>query len=190
MKEHPDEIWIQLYINLSRYIDSRVCAEAGHSELVADWVRRTARTLEMEEQEVQRVFWAALLHDIGKIGVPDNVLVKNGPLTEEEWQVMKLHPTIGANMVKSLKKIQHIAPDIYAHQEKFDGSGYPQGLRGEEIPLGARILAVVNAYEAMTHHRVYRQARSHLEAVTELRLLEGKHFDPAVVEGFLYTLEP
>jgi len=188
MKEHPDEVWVQLYINLSRYIDSRVCTQSGHSALVAQWVRSTARALEVKEEEILSVYWAALLHDIGKIGVPDDVLMKNGPLSEEEWVVMKMHPTIGANMVKSLKKIEHIAPYIYSHQERFDGSGYPQGLHGEEIPIGARILAVVDAYEAITHDRVYRKARTHEEAVAELRRMEGKHFDPAVVEGFLYTL--
>lgn len=188
MKEHPDEVWIQLYINLSRYIDSRVCTQGGHSALVAQWVRSTARALDVKEEEIFSVYWAALLHDIGKIGVPDNVLMKNGPLSEEEWVVMKMHPTIGANMVKSLKRIEHIAPYIYSHQEKYDGSGYPQGLHGEEIPIGARILAVVDAYEAMTHERVYRKARTHEEAVAELRRTEGKHFDPVVVEGFLYAL--
>lgn len=185
---HSDEIYIQLYINLSRYIDSRVCLDGKHSAKVANWVRSTARILEMDEVDVQRVYWAALLHDIGKIGVPDNVLMKNGPLTFEEWTIMKLHPTVGANMVKSLKKIEHIAPDIFSHQEKYDGSGYPLGLYGEQIPIGARILAVVDAYEAMTHDRVYRKARSHQEAVQELRQLEGKHFDPVVVESFLYSL--
>jgi putative nucleotidyltransferase with HDIG domain len=190
MFEHPDEVWIQLYISLSRYIDSRVCAEGGHSAQVAQWGRSTARAMEIEEEEIGMVYWAALLHDIGKIGVPDNVLSKNGPLSEDEWAIMKLHPTIGANMVKSLRKIQHIAPTIYSHQEKFDGTGYPEGIHGEDIPIGARILAVVDAYEAMTHDRVYRKARSHDEAVAELRRMEGKDFDPAVVKGFLYAISP
>ena len=134
------------------------------------------------------MYWAALLHDIGKIGVPDSVLMKAGPLSPEEWKVMKLHPTIGANMVKNLKKIEHIAPFIHAHQEKYDGSGYPLNLRGEQIPINGRILAVVDAYEAMTHNRVYRQACTPREAMIELRQLEGKHFDPIVVESFLHTL--
>jgi putative nucleotidyltransferase with HDIG domain len=188
MFEHPDEVWIQLYINLSRYIDSRVCLDAGHSATVAYWVKSTARNLEMDEHEVHSMYWAALLHDIGKIGVPDSVLRKHGPLTHEEWNIIKLHPTVGANMVKSLKKIEHIAPYIFSHQEKYDGTGYPLGLQGEQIPIGGRILAVVDAYEAMTHDRVYRKARSHHEAVIELRTLEGKHFDPVVVEGFLFSV--
>ncbi|MGW8250792.1 MAG: HD-GYP domain-containing protein [Anaerolineales bacterium] len=188
MHDYPDEVWMQLYINLSRYIDSRVCTDGKHSAQVAHWVRLTARCLEMEEIDVHGMYWAALLHDIGKIGVPDCVLMKAGPLSHEEWKVMKLHPTIGANMVKNLKRIEHIAPYIHAHQEKFDGSGYPLGLRGEQIPLGGRILAVVDAYEAMTHNRVYREALAPCMAIRELRQLEGKHFDPVVVESFLHTL--
>ena len=189
MYDHSEEVWIQLYINLSRYIDSRVCICSGHSAQVAQWVRDTARILGMEEGEVQSVYWAGLLHDIGKIGVPDSVLCKNGPLSLDEWTVMKLHPTVGAYMVKSLRKLAHIAPFIYAHQEKYDGSGYPQGLHGEDIPIGARILAVVDAYEAMTHDRVYRKARTHDEAVAELNQMGGSHFDPRVVNSFLGALQ-
>jgi putative nucleotidyltransferase with HDIG domain len=188
VRDHPEEVWIQLYINLSRYIDSRVCTESGHSAQVAYWGRSTARVLEVDEDAAQRIFLAAMLHDIGKIGVPDQVLIKNGPLSEEEWAVMKLHPTIGANMVRTLKKIRHIAPDIQTHQERYDGSGYPHGLRGENIPIGGRILAVVDAYEAMTHNRVYRRACSHEDAVAELHRMQGRHFDPWVVEGFLFAL--
>lgn len=188
MNDYPDEVWIQLYINLSRYIDARVCLDGKHSAQVAHWVRTTARCLNLAEINVHAAYWAALLHDIGKIGVPDCVLMKSGPLTHDEWKIMKLHPTIGANMVKNLRKIEHTAPDIQAHQEKFDGSGYPMGLCGEQIPIGARILAVVDAYDAMTHDRVYRKARSHSEAVDELRHLEGRHFDPIVVDGFLNIL--
>lgn len=189
MDENPDVVWIQLLINLSRYIDSQVSFTGRHSAQVADWVRYTARKLDFSEYDVHSVYWAALLHDIGKIGVPRAVLRKDGPLTEAEWTVMRLHPTVGANIVRSLKAISHIAPMIYYHQEKFDGSGYPEGLQGEDIPIGARILAVVDAYEAMTHDRVYRKARSHGEAVSELRSMGGKDFDPKVVETFLDAMD-
>jgi len=189
MDENPDEVWMQLLINLSRYIDSQVSFTGRHSAQVAHWVRSTARQLDFSEYDIRAIYWAALLHDIGKIGVPGAVLSKDGPLTEAEWIVMRLHPTVGANIVRSLKALSHIAPMIYYHQEKYDGSGYPEGLRGKDIPIGARILAVVDAYEAMTHDRVYRKARSHGEAVSELRNMGGQHFDPDVVETFLEAMD-
>ena len=181
MDENPDVVWIQLLINLSRYIDSQVSFTGRHSAQVADWVRFTARKLDFSEFEVHSVYWAALLHDIGKIGVPRAVLRKDGPLTETEWTVMRLHPTVGANIVRSLKAIAHTAPMIYYHQEKFDGSGYPEGLQGEDIPIGARILAVVDAYEAMTHDRVYRKARSHGEAISELHRWSRPSWTPWIL---------
>ena len=189
MENNPDEVWIQLLINLSRHIDAQVSYTGRHSAQVADWVRSIARMLDFSEDDVRALYWAALLHDIGKIGVPGAVLTKVGPLTEAEWTVMRLHPTVGANIVRSLKAISHIAPMIYYHQERFDGSGYPEGLQGKDIPIGARILAVVDAYEAMTHDRVYRKARSHAEAVCELRSMGGRHFDPEVVETFLEAMD-
>jgi putative nucleotidyltransferase with HDIG domain len=185
MDKNLQSFWIKLLLYLSRYIDSRVSTSGQHSTQVAQWVKSTARKMECDEEEIRSIYWAALLHDIGKIGVPEKVLSKAGPLTDEEWEVMKLHPTVGSNIVQSLKAISHIAPVIYAHQEKFDGSGYPEGLQGEQIPLGARILTVVDAYDAMTSDRRYRKGRSHQEAAEELRQLGGKQFDPQVVDAFL-----
>jgi putative nucleotidyltransferase with HDIG domain len=185
MNAYPDEVWVKLLISLSRYIDTRVSCSGRHSAQVAEWVKSLARRLLMDEKEVNAVYWASLLHDIGKISVPGDVLSKEGPLTESEWSLMRLHPTVGANIVKMLKTIEHIAPFINYHQEKFDGSGYPFGLQGEEIPLGARIVAVADAYEAMTSDRYYCKARSHDEAIQELRRMEGHHFDPVVVEAFV-----
>jgi HD-GYP domain-containing protein (c-di-GMP phosphodiesterase class II) len=117
------------------------------------------------------------------------VLSKAGPLTNKEWDVMKLHPTVGCNIIRSLDLISHVAPIIYSHQEKFDGSGYPEGLQGDQIPLEARVLAVVDAFEAMTHDRYYSRARSFQEASHELCRLRGRQFDPAVVNIFLKVLE-
>ena len=184
------EIWLQLLINLSRYIDGRISLSGKHSAQVAEWSRATARRLGWEEGELRAIYLAALLHDIGKVGVPDEVLSKAGPLSEEEWLLMKLHPIVGANIIKSQKAIAHLAPVIYHHQEKYDGSGYPQGLRGEDIPGGARILAVVDAYDAMTDRRVYRIPLTHEEAVGELKRNGGTHFDPRVVSAFLEAAAP
>lgn len=190
MNAYPDEVWVKLLISLSRYIDSQVSCSGRHSAQVADWVKTLARKFEMSEKEINGIYWASLLHDIGKLGVPVDVLSKEGPLTEHEWSLMKLHPTIGANIVKMLKTIEHVAPFIHYHQEKYDGSGYPDGLRGDDIPLGARILAVADAYEAMTSDRYYAKARTHEEAIQELKRLEGQHFDPSVVEAFVEIVTP
>jgi len=153
--------------------------------MVAYWVTQVARKFEVEEKDTQSMFLAAMFHDIGKLGVPGNILSKPGPLTMDEWEVMKLHPTIGANIVSSQHETAHVAPTIYAHQEKYDGTGYPDGLQGKEIPLGARILTVADAYQAMTENRVYRPALSHEEATIELKRCIGKQFDPEVVQAFL-----
>jgi cyclic di-GMP phosphodiesterase len=183
------EVWIQFLINLTRYIDKQVSFTGKHSAQVAFWVRSTARLLKQDEETEKTLFWAAMLHDVGKIGVPENVLTKAGPLSDYEWTIMRMHPILGANIVKSTKVFDALAPVIFHHQEKYDGSGYPYGLRGDEIPLGSRILAVADAYEAMTSHRVYRLALGTLEAQQELDRSRGTHFDPQVVEAFLQVAE-
>lgn len=188
MDENLPEVWMQFLINLSRYIDSRVSSNGRHSAQVAYWGKATAREMAYDEVDARSIFIAAMLHDIGKIGVPDEILSKAGPLSPEEWTMMRLHPIVGANMVRSLKTLAHIAPLINAHQERYDGSGYPHGLKGDEIPLGARILAVVDAYEAMTNDRVYRRARTSKEAAQELENHGGTHFDPKVVDAFLHVI--
>jgi putative nucleotidyltransferase with HDIG domain len=184
----PQEVWMQFLINLSRHIDTRVSFTGKHSAQVAFWVRATARKFECSEAETQSIFWAALLHDIGKVGVPEEILSKAGPLSPNEWELMRMHPTIGANIVRSLNSIQHIAPFIYHHQERYDGTGYPYGLKGDAIPFGARVLAVADAFEAMTNDRYYRQARSREAAADELRQMSGKDFDPEIVDAFLEVL--
>jgi HD-GYP domain-containing protein (c-di-GMP phosphodiesterase class II) len=185
MENYPQEIWFQFFMHLARYIDKLVTCNGHHSAQVAHWVKSTAILLDVDEKDAQTMFWAALFHDIGKIGVPDTVLQKPGPLSQDEWEMMKLHPTIGANIISSLTQIAYIAPAIHHHQEKFDGSGYPNGLHGDQIPLGARILAVADAYQAMTEDRAYRNACSHHEAALELRRFEGTQFDPRVVNALL-----
>jgi putative nucleotidyltransferase with HDIG domain len=179
------EVWIQFLINLTRYIDKQVSFTGKHSAQVAFWTRSTARVLKQDEETAKTLFWAAMLHDVGKIGVPENVLSKAGPLSDSEWTIMRMHPILGANIVKSTKVFDMVAPVIFHHQEKYDGSGYPLGLKGTEIPLGSRILAVADAYAAMTSHRVYRLALGPKEARQELSRNRGTHFDPQVVEAFL-----
>jgi len=132
--------------------------------------------------------WAGILHDIGKIGVPDQILNKKGSLTKKEWVIMKEHPVIGAQIVEPVKYLAHVSPIIRAHHEKFDGTGYPYGLEGDDIPLGSRILAVVDAYTAIRDERIYSKAHTHEEAIAELRRASGTQFDPKIVDVFCKTI--
>jgi len=179
---------VNLLLSLSGYIDSQVSPSSWHSLQVACLGKYIAKKLACSPYEAQSIYWASLLHDIGKAGVPRQILSKPGPLTTDEWAVMKLHPLIGANLVRNISLGVPIAPLIQFHQERYDGSGYPEGLRGEEIPLGARIVAVVDAYDAMTSDRFYRKAFRTKKAVTEIETSSGKDFDPSVIEAFLHAL--
>ncbi len=183
------DIWTQLLRNMSRDIDSVISGSGHHSVRVAFWAESIARTLKIADAEVQLLYWAALLHDIGKIALPREMLKKKGPLSQAEWTYMELHPTIGANLVSATKSMSSLAPIVHAHQEKFNGRGYPYGLEGDDIPMGARILAVVDAYDAMTDDRPYREPMSHEQAVAELQRNRGQHFDPEVVDIFYSVLE-
>ncbi len=152
---------------------------------MAIWAEKIGRALNCDEKEIEIIHWAALLHDIGKIGVPDNILLKPSTLNPDEYRIIQKHPGIGARIIAPVKKLVAIAPAIRGHQEKYDGTGYPDGLKGDQIPLAARILAVVDSYVAITDNRVYREARSHQEAIDELQMLSGKHYDPQVVDIFV-----
>jgi HD-GYP domain-containing protein (c-di-GMP phosphodiesterase class II) len=140
------------------------------------------------EEEIENMYRGALLHDIGKISIPDSVLLKEGPLSEDEWKVMKTHPTTAYEV---LSQVEYLRPSLdipYCHHERWDGSGYPRGLKGEEIPLAARIFAVVDVYDALTSDRPYRKAWSKEKTVEYLLENSGKLFDPAVIEKFLEIL--
>ncbi len=181
--------YLQTVLALARAMDARDTYTADHSNSLAKMACAIARELHCDSDEIQAIEWAAILHDIGKIGVPDHILRKPGKLNKDEWEIMKRHPDIGAEIIAPVQRLKRVAPIVRAHQEKFDGSGYPRGLRGEEIPLGARILAVVDAYSAITDERVYRKGRSHEEAVAELKRCAGTHFDPRIVEIFLDLIQ-
>ncbi|MFA9464545.1 MAG: HD domain-containing phosphohydrolase [Velocimicrobium sp.] len=131
----------------------------------------------------------SVLHDIGKIGIPEHILMKPGPLNPEEWKEMKAHPEIGYRIASNVSELSTVAKEILCHHEKWDGSGYPGNLKGEKIPINCRILAVVDAYDAMTNDRIYRRAMKHEEAVLELKRYSGTQFDPQVVEIFLSMIE-
>lgn len=154
------------------------------SSLIATIAVRLARQLELPEAEIQRIRVASLLHDIGKVGVPDEILEKRGPLSPDEWQVVVQHPRIGQEIINRVAAIKDAAAIILHHHERFSGHGYPHGLRGSDIPLGARIVAIADAYEAMMSDRPYRDAIGHEAAIMELRSMAGTQFDPDLVELF------
>lgn len=186
--EQLEESFVQTVLALAKALDARDSYTQDHSQRMAALTDSLCQKLGIDENQIQAIRLAAALHDIGKIGVPDEILRKPGPLTSQEWDLMKLHPKIGADIIAPVAKLVNVAPIIIAHQEKFDGSGYPYGLKGEQIPIGARALAVVDAYVAITDERVYRKARSHEEAIAELVKHSGSQFDPAVVDAFVQSI--
>ena len=159
------------------------------SALIASIVVDMARQLELPDAEVDRIRIAALLHDVGKVAVPEEILDKPAPLTSAEWRTVVQHPRIGQVILEHAAALKDAVPIILHHHERFAGHGYPYGLRANEIPLGARIVAIADAYDAMTHDRPYKRAMSHDAAIVELKQHAGTQFDPELVTLFcdLYT---
>jgi len=169
---------------LTSALDQRDRVTEGHSRRVTDLSLIVARELGIQGDELLDIERAAILHDIGKLAVPDAILSKPGPLTPDEWMEMRRHPDVGCQMVRDVPFLSCAADIIRGHHERLDGTGYPRNLKGEEIPIGARIFAVVDAYDAMTSDRPYRLALSHEEALAEIRRETGTQFDPVVVVTF------
>ncbi len=159
-----------------------------HSQRVAEYSLGIAEVLGLSEREKDILKIAGILHDIGKIAVPENILLKKGKLTEEEFEIIKLHAPFGNEILKPLRFFHHEREIILYHHERWDGSGYPEGLVGEEIPFLARILAVADSFDAMTSDRVYRKAMTFEDALKEIRELSGIKYDPVVVNAFEFYL--
>ena len=166
-------------------LDYRDAETQWHSRRVSLYARRLAEALGMGEPEVTVIEHGALLHDIGKIGVRDLVLLKPGPLTSEEWNEMRRHPELGWALLQRVDYLRPASAIVLQHQEKWDGSGYPKRLRGEEIVIGARIFHVVDTLDAITSDRPYRRSRPFSEARAEISRCRGSQFDPVVVDAFL-----
>lgn len=167
-----------------RVLEMKDSETEGHSERVTSMTLRLARHLGMGEEELVAVRWGALLHDIGKIGVPDSILQKPGSLTPEEWDIMRLHPVYAYEMLLPIPFLQPTLSIPYCHHEKWDGSGYPRGLRGEEIPFMARLFSVIDVWDALCSDRPYRKAWEQERALEHIRANSGTQFDSAVVEAF------
>jgi diguanylate cyclase (GGDEF)-like protein/putative nucleotidyltransferase with HDIG domain len=182
------QLQLATVIALAEALDIRDTGTGQHSHTVGRYAELMARELDLEEEHVERVRIAGVLHDIGKIGIPDSVLSKPGPLDAEEWQEMYTHPEIAARLL-SPPEFEDLRTWILAHHERPDGAGYPHGLSGDEIPLEAHILSVADAYEAMTADRVYRPSLGAETARAELEAGAGSQFDARVVSAFLSALD-
>jgi len=170
---------------LSAVVDSRDSDTEGHSQRVVGYALAIARQLGLSEEDRTSLINGALLHDVGKIGVPDAILRKPGPLSPSEWAIMRTHPEKGHQMLRQVGFLGQALPIIHHHHERYDGAGYPDGLQGAKIPLGARIFAVADSFDAMTSNRPYRRALSLEDARQEVARCAGKQFDPRVVEAFM-----
>jgi putative nucleotidyltransferase with HDIG domain len=173
----------------SRAMDLRDHETEGHTLRVTDLTMDLARAMRISESQLTAIRHGALLHDIGKMGVPDAILLKEGNLTDEEWLVMRKHPELARNMLMPITYLNDALSIPYCHHEKWDGTGYPQGLKGDQIPLVARIFAVVDVWDALTNDRTYRKKWSKQKARQYIKEQSGKHFDPQVVDIFLKHIE-
>ncbi len=182
-------IYTNVLASLAQAMEKKDMGTYGHSRRVGYNARLIAAALDLGEQDREDLKTAALLHDIGKIGISDFILGKEGPLTAQERAVIRDHPQKGVEILRPLKQYEHILPSILHHHENYDGSGYPAGLSGGQIPLHARIIAVADTYDAILSTRPYRSAADHNRAVSELTTFAGTQFDPDIVNAFVTTDE-
>ncbi len=180
-----DDSYLNTVFALSNAVDARDPYTAGHSERVSKISMLLSRELKLTAENQEILEYAGLFHDIGKIGIPDHILNKNGKLTDEEYEVIKKHPDIGINILSNVDFLTEALPIIRHHHEMFSGNGYPCGLKGAEIPLGSRIIAIADTYDAMTTDRPYRQRFSHEVAVAEIQRNSGTQFDDKLVDIFI-----
>ena len=194
--EELHKAYIELEDLFSGFVRSMVYAldakspwTRGHSERVATYAQELAIEIGYNEEAIKELTLAALLHDIGKIGTYDSLLDKVGKLTSEEFEIVKKHPVQGVEILKEIKQLKKILPIIRHHHERIDGRGYPDGITGEKIPLGSRILHIADSFDAMTEDRPYRTAQGLEYAMSELKRCAGSQFDPRLAKVFLRIIE-
>ncbi|MFH0801645.1 MAG: HD domain-containing phosphohydrolase [bacterium] len=187
--DEMENTYISTVTALSAAVDAKDPYTLGHVRRVTRYGMAIALELDPNLLKDDMFHYALVLHDVGKIGIPDNILTKPGPLSTEEWELIKTHPEVGAKILSPIKFLHKAVEAVQHHQERFDGNGYPNGMKGDEIPLVARIIAVADAFDAMTTDRIYRKAISFEEAKEEILKNSGSQFDPLVVQAFFTALE-
>jgi HD-GYP domain-containing protein (c-di-GMP phosphodiesterase class II) len=185
LEEQQQALLKSVICAFNQLLDLRDLGTGIHSTRLAEWAVRVARKLGLAEADFYQLEAAALLHDIGKIGIPDAILKKEGRLTDEERALMNKHPEYSWSILRLFPGLDKASLYALHHHESFDGAGYPGGLKADEIPIGSRIVAVIDAYDAMVSNRCYRKGLSHQEAIDRLLAAGGKQFDPVVVQAFV-----
>ncbi|MBQ2803869.1 MAG: HD-GYP domain-containing protein, partial [Lachnospiraceae bacterium] len=183
------QIAMQTIISICHAVEAKDPYTNEHSLRVARYVKMIAQELGWDEEKQRNIYVASLMHDIGKIGVPDEILKKPDHLTDEESKIIKRHPEIGYSIMKDFNAIENAAEGVLYHHERYDGKGYPRQLKGEQIPLYGRIIAVADAFDAMNSNRIYRQAGQKEYIVEQIRNGIGTQFDPKIAEIFLKLIE-
>ena len=180
------ELFYKTIKSISATLDAKDAYTHGHSMRVTLYSLMLAKTLYPDDEEfLQNIEIAGLLHDVGKISIPQRIICKPGKLTDEEFQIMKSHPVCSEKLVDNIKQLGQIGTWVKAHHERWDGRGYPDGLKGEEIPLSARIVAIADTYDSMTSTRSYRKALEHEVAIEEIKKCSGTQFDPELAQKFI-----
>ena len=188
-QEEIEKLSIEVTTALSQTIDAKDKYTKGHSNRVAKYSRMLAQALGEDEKTQENIYYVALLHDIGKIGVPNAIINKPGKLTDEEYELIKTHPVIGADILKTISSMPEISIGARSHHERYDGRGYPDGLAGENIPWIARIIGVADAYDAMTSNRSYRQYLPQDVVRAEIVKCRGVQFDPKVADAMIKLID-
>lgn len=176
-------------MSLERTLYEKHSETEEHTQRIKELSGKLGKKINLSQDKLNELELLSLLHDIGKIGIPEHILMKPGKLTDEEWEIMKSHTEIGYRIAKATPELSHVANEILCHHEKVDGTGYPQGLKGEEIPVLSRIISIVDSFDVMTHKRVYKDASSINYAIEELKRCSGTQFDPLMVDKFIKLLE-
>lgn len=188
-QEHTQKLFIETAVALVDAIDAKDAYTHGHSARVAEYAKRIAADSGKSTEECENIYYAALLHDVGKIGIPDSIINKEGKLTEEEYGLIKSHPAIGCQILSEISDFPYLSIVARNHHERYDGRGYPDGLKGTDIPEMARIISVADAYDAMTSNRSYRRQLSQEQVREELTRCSGTQFDPVFAQIMLNLID-